>query len=146
MDLNGTSQTAGAVTISSGSLQNGTLTNTSFAANNASALTLRASLAGSGGLTKTGNGTLTLTNQNAFTGSVFVKGGTLVMDTGSAIKGENRFDVCVTGHHALCDEIGKRHSSFIVLYRVSPKGNWGDKPCGWEPPILDASAVTSTLS
>ena len=85
VDLNGTSQTAGAVTISSGSLQNGTLTNTSFAANNASALTLRASLAGSGGLTKTGNGTLTLTNQNAFTGSVFVKGGTLVMDTGSAI-------------------------------------------------------------
>ena len=70
----------------------------------------------------------------------------IVEDTGSAIKGENRFDVCVTGHHALCDEIGKRHSSFIVLYRVSPKGNWGDKPCGWEPPILDVKVATKTAN
>lgn len=61
----------------------------------------------------------------------------IVEDTGSAIKGENRFDVCVTGHHELCDEMGKRHVPFIVLYRVPPRSSWGDKPEGWEPPILD---------
>jgi 3D (Asp-Asp-Asp) domain-containing protein len=60
----------------------------------------------------------------------------IVEDTGSAIKGPNRFDVCVSGHHALCDEIGRRHTSYIVLYRVPPKRNWGDKPSGWEPPVL----------
>ena len=98
VDLAGTTQTVSAVTISAGSLQNGTVTNTSFTANNASALTLSASLAGSGGLTKTGNGTLTLTNLNTFTGNVFVKGGTLVLDTGSVINdGGNYSSIGQTG-------------------------------------------------
>ena len=70
----------------------------------------------------------------------------IVEDTGSAIKGENRFDVCVTGHHALCDEIGKRHSTFIVLYRVPPKSSWRDKPDGWEPPILDVKVATKSAN
>ena len=70
----------------------------------------------------------------------------IVEDTGSAIKGENRFDVCVTGHHALCDEIGKRHSTFLVLYKVPPQRNWGDKPCGWEPPILDVKVAAKTAN
>ena len=85
VDLNGSSQTAGAVTLTTGSLQNGTLTNTAFSVNNASAMTLKVALAGFGALTKSGNGTLTVTNQNPFTGSVFVKAGTLVLDTGSAV-------------------------------------------------------------
>lgn len=61
----------------------------------------------------------------------------IVEDTGSAIKGPNRFDVCVTGHHALCNEIGRQHAEYIVLYRVPPRARWGDKPDGWQPPVLD---------
>jgi len=68
----------------------------------------------------------------------------IVEDTGSAIKGERRFDVCATGHHALCDEIGKRHSTFMVLYRVPPTSRWGDKPSGWEPPMLDVKMATKS--
>jgi fibronectin-binding autotransporter adhesin len=84
-DLGGSVQTVGAVLLTGGAIQNGTLTNSSFVASNSAAMTLKVALAGSGGLTKKGNGTLTLTNQNFFTGSVFANAGTLVLDSGSAI-------------------------------------------------------------
>ena len=85
LDLGASSQTNGVVTISGGAIANGTLTGTSFIANNASAATVSAVLAGSSGLTKSGAGTLTLTAANTFTGNLFGKAGTVVIDSGGKV-------------------------------------------------------------
>ncbi|MFQ6131686.1 MAG: 3D domain-containing protein [Armatimonadota bacterium] len=60
----------------------------------------------------------------------------VVEDTGSAIKGPHRFDVCVTGNHSLCRTIGIRRSvTYVPLYRTRPQSRWGHKPKGWHPPV-----------
>lgn len=59
----------------------------------------------------------------------------IVEDTGSAIKGPNRFDVCMEGCHEMCERIGKRQSSYVPLYWVPPRAAWGTKPPGWHPPV-----------
>jgi 3D (Asp-Asp-Asp) domain-containing protein len=58
----------------------------------------------------------------------------IVEDTGSSVRGPHRFDVCVTGHHALCRQWGTFKTAYVPLYRTSPRRNWGSKPIGWEPP------------
>lgn len=78
LELGGTSQTVGAVTISGGTTQNGTLTGSSYALTNTGAIS--AILAGTGGLTKTGAGTAILTGNNTYTGTTTVSLGTLVIN------------------------------------------------------------------
>ena len=77
----------GALTISGGSITGaGTLTNTSVSATGG---TIASTLAGTGGLTKTGAGTLNLNNSvNSFTGGVAVSGGTLVAGTENNLAGQ----------------------------------------------------------
>ena len=59
----------------------------------------------------------------------------IVEDTGSAIQGPDRFDVCMEGDHSMCGRVGKRAAIYVPLYRVEPRSNWGSKPAGWHPPI-----------
>ena len=61
LDLGATSQTVGAVTLTSGVIQNGTLTGSSYSALDG---TVTAALAGSGAFTKSGTGTVTLAGVN----------------------------------------------------------------------------------
>ncbi len=61
LDLGGASHTVGAVTISGGTIQDGTLTGTSYTGQSGTVSTV---LAGSGALTKTGTGQLTLSGAN----------------------------------------------------------------------------------
>lgn len=76
LNLGGTSQTVGAVTLGGGTIQNGTLTGTSYASTGG---TVSASLAGSGNLSHT-SGTTTLTGINSYTGTTTVSGGTLIVN------------------------------------------------------------------
>jgi fibronectin-binding autotransporter adhesin len=55
--------------------------------NNSANTTFSGSIQGGLGLTKTGNGTLTLTGVSPFTGNVFGKGGTIVIDSGAIYGG-----------------------------------------------------------
>ena len=85
LDLTGsTATTFGAITFSGGTTQNGSLTGTSYAANNAAATTVSANLLvnGSAGFTKSGAGTLTLNGSVAhtYTGATAVNRGTLIVD------------------------------------------------------------------
>jgi len=59
----------------------------------------------------------------------------IVEDTGSAIKGPWRFDVCMEGNHAMCNRIGRTSTIVVPLHRVEPTSRWGDKPRGWQPPV-----------
>ena len=59
----------------------------------------------------------------------------IVEDTGSAVKGPNRFDICMEGNHQMCIRIGRRAATYVPLYRVPPKKRWGTKPAGWHPPV-----------
>ena len=81
LDLNGTAQTTGALTLTSGTIEDsaggGTLTSASFGAQ---AGTISAALAGSGALTKTGSGTVVLSGNDSYTGATTIDGGTLEVD------------------------------------------------------------------
>ena len=83
----GASANNGALSISGGSITgSGTLTNASVSATGG---TISTTLAGTGGLTKTGAGTLNLNNSvNSFTGGVAVSGGTLVAGTENNLAGQ----------------------------------------------------------
>jgi len=75
-DLNGFSITNGMVTVTSGAISNGTLTASSLTVSDAAVI--RAALTGSGGLTKSGNGTLVLNRSaSGITGPITVSSGTL---------------------------------------------------------------------
>jgi len=74
LDLGGAGHTAGTVTISSGTLQDGTLTGTSYAMQGGTASAI---LAGSGGVTKTTTNTATLSGANVYTGITTITSGLL---------------------------------------------------------------------
>ncbi len=74
LDLDGKSETVGAVTLIGGTIRNGTLTGTAYAVQGG---TIAASLAGEGGLTKTGGGVLTVTAAATYTGATVISNGTL---------------------------------------------------------------------
>jgi len=59
----------------------------------------------------------------------------IVEDTGGAIQGPHRFDVCMEGAHEMCYQIGISKTIYVPLHRVPPTGRWGSKPDGWEPPV-----------
>jgi autotransporter-associated beta strand protein len=86
LDLGAQISTNGNFTISSGTVQNGTLSDTNY---NLSGGTVNATLAdGTGGasaLTKTGAGTATLAGINTFTGPTAVNGGQLLVATNASI-------------------------------------------------------------
>ena len=85
LDLEGTSQTAGTVTINS-TIQNGTLSGTSFDGQNG---TISAALSGSGALAKTTAGTLTLSGNSSYSGGTTVSAGSLVVSNNNALGSGN---------------------------------------------------------
>jgi len=74
-DLGGFTVTNGAVTLSAGSIINGTLNAASYAGTDAG--TLAVGISGSGGLTKSGSGTLTIKTAQTYSGMTLVTGGVL---------------------------------------------------------------------
>ncbi len=74
LNLGATSQAAGTVTITGGTIESGTLTGSSYAGQGGS---ISAVLAGSASLTKTTTNTLTLSGLNTFSGTTTISGGTL---------------------------------------------------------------------
>lgn len=94
LDLGATSQTQGAVSItaaaaSGNTIQNGSLSGTSYAASNSTGnaiVTANLLVNGSAGLTKSGAGTLTLSGTgNTYSGGNIVNNGTLAVTTGSTL-------------------------------------------------------------
>ncbi|MCX7599760.1 MAG: 3D domain-containing protein [Armatimonadetes bacterium] len=63
----------------------------------------------------------------------------IVEDTGGAVKGQYRFDVCVSGHHALCSSWGRFRAVCVPLYWTPPRVRWGCKPAGWQPPVWEVT-------
>lgn len=58
----------------------------------------------------------------------------IVEDTGSAVKGQHRFDVCFGADAAACSRFGVRRLEYIPLYRAPVTRRWSTKPAGWTPP------------
>ncbi len=84
LDLSGSTNTSvGAVTVSGGTIQNGTLTGTSYTTSSG---TVSANLAGSGiALTKSGAGKTTLSGTNAYTGATTISQGILAVNGSIAL-------------------------------------------------------------
>ena len=59
----------------------------------------------------------------------------VVEDTGGAIKGPDRFDVCTGDDPVSSSRIGSRHANYVPLYRAEPRRSWGGKPSNWSPPL-----------
>jgi len=87
LDLGTTGQTTGAVNITGAStIQNGTLTGSSYAVSAPSGLvTVNAALAGAASLTKTGSSTLALNGANSFSAGSTISGGTVMVGNASAL-------------------------------------------------------------
>lgn len=77
-DLGGFTETVAGVSMSSGTITNGTLTGTSYSFTNSG--TVSANLAGAAGLAKSGAGMLTISTTQSYAGATNVTGGTLVVD------------------------------------------------------------------
>ncbi|MGD0651249.1 MAG: autotransporter-associated beta strand repeat-containing protein [Verrucomicrobiia bacterium] len=84
LDVSSNSDTVGAVTLVSGTIT-GTVGVLSSSAAEVQSGAVKAILGGSGGLTKTTSGTVTLSATNTYTGNTLVRAGTLVLDTGGLI-------------------------------------------------------------
>jgi autotransporter-associated beta strand protein len=82
LDLGGTSQTTSALTLTGGTIQDGTLTSTAF---NTQSGTISAILAGAGQLTQSGDGTTILSGANTYTGGTQLDSGTLQVGGNSAL-------------------------------------------------------------
>jgi len=98
LDLGGTNQTVGAVTLTDGTIQNGTLTGASFDVQNGA---VSAVLAGSAGLTKNGTGTVVLSNSNTYTGGTVVNNGVLQLNTDQALGSNSTSGTTVNSGGAL---------------------------------------------
>jgi 3D (Asp-Asp-Asp) domain-containing protein len=59
----------------------------------------------------------------------------IVEDTGGAVQGPHRFDVCCEGRAEMVAQIGTSQAVYVPLHRVAPRENWGVRPAGWHPPV-----------
>jgi autotransporter-associated beta strand protein len=76
LDLGGTSQAVGTVTVAGGTIRNGVLAGSAYAGQSG---TVSAMLTGEAALTKTGDGTLTLSGTNDYTGGTVLSAGNLML-------------------------------------------------------------------
>lgn len=67
----------------------------------------------------------------------------IVEDTGSAVRGRNRFDVCFGDDAAACERFGVRRATYYPLHVVPPRSRWGTRPHDWRPP---AGSLTQLLA
>ena len=79
LDLGTSIQRVGAVVLTGGVIQSGTLTGDSYTAIGSGTATVNSVLAGAGGLTKSGSGKLVLGGINSYTGATSVTGGLLIV-------------------------------------------------------------------
>jgi 3D (Asp-Asp-Asp) domain-containing protein len=70
----------------------------------------------------------------------------VVEDTGSAVRGRDRFDVCFGDDAAACDRFGVRAVTYYPLHVVPPKSNWGTRPRTWRPATSSLRAMLSVLT
>ena len=83
LNLSGFSDTVGTLTLQSGSITGtGTLTSSSYLLQSGS---VSAVLAGTGGMTKSGAGTLTLSGASTYTGGTTINGGTVVVTNAASL-------------------------------------------------------------
>ena len=105
LDLGGTGQTVGAVSVTAAAaggdtISSGSLTGASYAASNAAGeAIISANLAGgAAGLAKSGDGTLTLSGNNTYTGPTSISAGALKLGAAGALpQGADKGDVTVDG-------------------------------------------------
>jgi len=86
LDLDGSSNTLGTLSLTYGSITNGSITADSYAVENGS---ISANLAGSGGLTMSGEGIVELTGNNSYTNGTWISGGTLAISSDAALGNTN---------------------------------------------------------
>ncbi len=82
LNLNGASHAVGPATFAGGTVENGSLTASSYSGQSG---TVSAVLAGTAGITKTTTGTLTLGGNNSYTGATTISAGTLALASSGSI-------------------------------------------------------------
>jgi 3D (Asp-Asp-Asp) domain-containing protein len=65
----------------------------------------------------------------------------VVEDTGSAVGGRDRFDICVGDSAGEASRFGVQHLTYVPLYVAPLRRNWGSKPDDWAPPVAPVQQV-----
>jgi autotransporter-associated beta strand protein len=126
LDLGGASHTAGAVTISGGTIQDGTLTGSSYAGQSG---TVTAVLAGSGAMTQTTSGTLILRGVNTYSGGTTIGGGGVYCIAADSALGAAASSLTLNGGCLKNDNSAPTLASRTVTLGAS--GGYFD--AGWAP-------------
>lgn len=132
LDLNGDSEPITTVEFNSGLIENSTagttaiLTSTNgvsllgascnFGVTNTSALTISGIISNTGGLLKTGGGTLTLVSNNTYTGSTIIAAGTVTLSAPASISGGSisNSELIEIANGAMLDVSGRGDQTFTV--------------------------------
>jgi outer membrane autotransporter protein len=119
LDLGGTAQIQnGGVSLQDGTIQNGTLSSTgTFDLRSG---TVSASLAGTGGVTKTTAGTVTLSGANSYSGGTVISDGTLQVTNNSAVSAGT---VTLDGGSF---QAGAQGLNFSNTFKLNPTGGFVD--------------------
>jgi autotransporter-associated beta strand protein len=103
LNLGGATETVASITVESGRVVNGTLLSGSRVVQSGD---ITANLSGEGSLTKAGDGTVTLSSTNTYTGGTTVLGGTLVVSNVSALPQGGALTIDGTGSVVLSSGLG----------------------------------------
>ena len=103
LDLGGTNQTQGSITLNGGTIQNGMLTNTPIIGAGGTNL-ISASIAGTNSVANSG-GTNTLTASNSYSGGTVITGGTIVSSNNSALGANNGITYVSNGTLSIASSI-----------------------------------------
>ena len=143
LNLSATSQTVGAVSLSGGTISNGTLTGTSYTTSSG---TITANLAGSGvGLTQNGAGTTTLSGSSTYSGGTLLTTGTLVAGSstttsaGSIVNGPFGTGTLTLGTGTTLEDNG---SAITLANALSLSGTINLASTGSGSLIFDGHALT----
>jgi autotransporter-associated beta strand protein len=128
VDPNGSFSTGGILTVDSGgSVVGGPVTASAYQLNSG---TVSANLAGPGGLTKSGGGSVILSGTNTFTGSTQVTAGTLVVTNSAALPNGSELDIGSNAGMAFAAPVVPMHASAAAVSAPSANTASGSLSAG----------------
>lgn len=107
-------------------------------------ISLSGNLSGTGGITKTGSGILTLSGANSHAGDTVISAGTLVLGTSNSSNESSTVTIAATGATLQLDYAGTDTVGHLVIGSNPPLANGVYGAVGSPSPVIGISQITGT--